>query len=148
MASVTKHPSQTFKSFRGHKGKIVGYHYQIGEGGGNLEKKILAFFNPPISITTSSTEILVSSVLKSKGGWSDAASTSARDYTALSCSRGNRLPLLTTASWSSRGAWFRIYWAHTHHFELHAAHKTRRCIWVGRSWKEGVLARGLPVLKM
>lgn len=137
------------KASEGIKEKSWDTTIKLGRGGEIWKKKkILAFFNPPISITTSSTEILVSSVLKSKGGWSDAASTSARDYTALSCSRGNRLPLLTTASWSSRGAWLRIYWAHTHHFELHAAHKTRRCIWVGRSWKEGVLARGLPVLKM
>lgn len=46
----------------------------------------------------------------------------------------------------------RIYWAHTHHFELHAAHKTCQCIQRGGGrrggLKEGVLARGLPVLKM
>ena len=38
----------------------------------------------------------------------------------------------------------RVCWAHAHH----AAHRTRHRHRVGKSWKEGVLAPGLPVLKM
>lgn len=112
-------------------------------------KTSLLFLNPQLSATTGCTETLISSVLKSKGRESSTASTSACDYTVLSPALGE-----TGFLFEQQPAGFpevpscKIYWAHTHHFELHAAHKTRRCIRVGRSWREGVLAWGLPVLKM